>query len=161
MPILPSSLSYEELAGSINDYSEVVDPTTDLPADASNMTRAAIAAMSRMCPRVYLEWTNDGTDALISDFDSVVGNAQSNQPTIAKQATGQWRFTFSAFVTDFLGNSQPWNFRHAEACALDGLVTLHIQTFRVAPNIIDVYIWQLPGAIADDGAGTNILLRVY
>lgn len=161
MPIPPSILSYEELAGEINDYSAVVDPTTDLPANASNMTRAALAAMSRITPKIYLEWTNDGTDALITQFDSVVGNADINRPTITKTGTGQWRLTFSAFVTDFMGVSQPWNFRNAEASALDSLVILHLQTFLVAPNVIDVFIWELPGAIATDAAGTNLLVRIY
>ena len=161
MPILPSALSYEEIAGTLNDYTEVVDPTTDLPANADNKTRASVAAMSRMSPRVYLEWTNDGTNATISQFDSVVGNAALSQPTITKQATGQWRLEFAAYVTDFMGESQPWNFKNADASALDTFVILHIQTFRVAPNIIDVYIWQLPGAIADDAGGMNILTRIY
>lgn len=161
MPIPPSALSYEELAGEINDYTTVVDPTTDLPAGASNKERAAVAAMSRMTPQLYVEWTNDGTNGIVTQFDSVVGNSDAYKPTITREALGQWRFTFSAFVNDLMGLSQPWNFKNAEACALDGLVPLHLQCFRVAPNIIDVFIRALPGAIASDGVGTNMLVRIY
>ena len=158
--MLPNSISYEQLAGPLNDYSEVVDPTTDLPAVASNTQRAAVAAMSRMSERIFVVWTNNGTDATIVDFDSVVGNAVEYRPTITKQGTGHWRMTFPAFVTDMLGDQRAWNFRHGDGCALHN-EPIHVQVKKVAPNIVDVYMWILPAATANDVGGVQIMTRVY
>jgi len=160
MPTLPSSLSYAELAGPINDYSDVVDPTTDLPAEVSNIERAAVAAMSRMVPRLYVEWSNDGTVGTVLDFDSVVGNSDAYKPTFTKVGTGIWRLTFSAYVTDLMGNSQAWNFRHATSEARSSS-PLHLQSIRAAANIIDVYIWSLPTANANDATTLRLCTRVY
>lgn len=158
--MLPDSISYEQLAGPLNDYSDVVDPTTDLPAIASNTTRAGVAAMSRMSERLFVVWTNDGTTATIVDFDSVVGNAAEYRPTITKQNTGHWRLTFSAFVNDLLGEQRAWNFRYGDGSALH-TSPLHVQCKKIAPNIMDVYIWAIPSGTANDGASAEIMTRVY
>lgn len=158
--MLPDSISYEQLAGSLNDYSDVVDPTTDLPSIASNTTRAGVAAMSRMSERVFVMWTNDGTDATIVDFDSVVGNAVEYRPTITKQGTGHWRFSFSAFVTDLLGDQRAWNFRYGNGNVFHN-EPIHVQVKKVAPNIVDVYMWALPSATANDVGGVQIAVWVY
>ena len=158
--MLPDSISYEQLAGSLNDYSDVVDPTTDLPSIASNTTRAGVAAMSRLIERAYVVWTNDGTDATIVDFDSVVGNAPENRPTFTKQGTGHWRLTFPAFVNDLLGDQRAWNFRYGDGSAQHN-EPIHVQVKKIAPNVVDVYMWLLPAATANDVGGVQIMTRVY
>ncbi|MRG98202.1 hypothetical protein [Polyangium spumosum] len=160
---LPAIDDLSTFGGILSDYTEVVDPTTDLPALASNQVRADVAAMTRLCPRAFVIWTNDGSDGTVVTFDSVVGSSSSYYPTyyptITKQATGHWRLTFTASVTDFLGETQFWNFRYGEGCMLSSTFGT-AQVVKVAPNIVDAYLFDAAGA-ASDFAGSNILTRVY
>ncbi|MDI3282106.1 hypothetical protein [Polyangium sp. 15x6] len=156
---LPAIDDLSTFGGVLQDYTEVVDPTTDLPALASNQVRADVAAMTRICARAVVIWTNDGTDGTVVTFDSVVGNSSSYYPTFSKQATGHWRMTFSASVTDFLAQTQYWNFRYGTGCMLSSTFGT-VQVVKVAPNIVDAYLFDAAGA-ASDFAGSNILTRVY
>lgn len=160
--ILPGTTDLAELAGHLNDYSEPVDPTTDLPAEASNKTRANVAAMTRLTPRIYLQWSNDGTNGTVVFFDSVVGNDATNWPTFLKTAPGAWRLTFPASAIDLLNQSQDWNFRYGEG-DLVASTPGKVQVVRFAPNIVDVYLWALTvaPAAADDLAGETIAVRIF
>lgn len=159
MGVLPASSSYESLGGTIADYDAVVDPTVDLPAVADSESRANVAAMTRTTRRVSFVFTNNGTVATVALFDSVVGNALGAQPTPNKQATGHWRFTFSASVTDLKGGTQAWNFRTGHGSAQHN-EPIHVQVKVVAPNIVDVYMWNLPAATANDVGGVPILVEL-
>lgn len=159
MSILPASSTFDSLGGTIADYSEIVDPTTDLPSSADNESRANVAAMSRTVGRVWFDWTNDGSIATIAAFDSVVGNSSTNHPVYAKQDTGHWRFTFPASVTDTMGNSQAWNFKSAKGSASHN-EPIHVQCKVVTPNVIDVFMWLLPAATANDVSAVSIHIEV-
>ena len=159
MSTLPTASTYESLGGQIIDYDEIVDPTTDLPASADCETRANVAAMSRMTKRVWFTWTNNGSVGTIVLFDSVVGNSAGNYPTINKQNTGHWRFTFPALVVDLLGNETAWSFKTASGQVLHN-EPIHVQCKVIAPNTIDVYMWTLPSAAANDVGGVSINVEV-
>jgi hypothetical protein len=159
MSVLPASSSYESLGGTIADYDGVVDPTTDLPADADSESRANVAAMTRTARRVSFVFTNDGTTATVTLFDSVAGNAIAVQPGKGKQATGWWRFTFPASVTDLKGGTQAWSFRTGHGSAQHN-EPVHVQVRIAAPNIVDVYMWAIPSGAASDVAGVPILVEV-
>lgn len=156
---LPDKDDFASLAGKLNDYTTVVDPTTDLPSNASNTTRADVSGMTRIIDRVYVKWTNDGTDATVLDFDSVVGNAASLRPTITKIGTGHWRFTWAPSLTNLLGEEVFWNFREGRGHAAHN-EPIHVQAKRYSPNVIDVYMWNLPAATANDVGGVELTLWV-
>jgi len=157
---LPDIDSFASLAGKLNDYSDVVDPTVDLPADAGNTTRANVAGMTRMLERVFVIWSNDGTDGTVAVFDSVIGNDAALYPVITKIGTGHWRMTWTPGVIDMLGRETAWSFRHALGEALHS-EPIKVQCVKTQPNAIDVYMWVLPAATANDVAGVSLLVRVY
>lgn len=159
MSVLPDSSTYESLGGTIADYDEVVDPTTDLPALADNETRANVAGMSRVTKRVWFTWTNNGSVGTLVTFDSVVGNSATNYPTINKQATGQWRFTFPATAIDAIGTSRSWSFKHGNGSAQHN-EPIHVQVKVLTPNEFDVYMWNLPAATANDVGGVLLCIEV-
>lgn len=156
---LPDSDDYALLAGNLNDYTPVVDPTTDLPDVASNTTRADVAGMSRLIDRAFVKWTNNGTTATIVNFDSVVGNDVSLRPVITKLGTGHWRFTWAPSLTNLLGQEAFWSFRDGHGAAAHN-EPIHVQVKRIAPNIMDVYMWALPAATANDVGGVELTLWV-
>jgi len=125
---LPKKDSFDTDYGGIKaDYTQPVDPTTDLPADASNNYRASVAGMTNMSKRIFVIYTNDGSDAVINDFDTVIGNSSSNYPTISKIGDGHWRLAFPATCTDLLGAEQFWNFRYAKGQAFSSATPCVVQ----------------------------------
>lgn len=159
MSLLPTTSTLDSLGGTVVDYDQIVDPTTDLPAYADTESRANVSAMTRTIGRVWFDWTNDGSIATIAAFDSVVGNSALNYPEYAKQNTGHWRFTFPAAITDALGGEQAWNFKHAKGSASHN-EPIHVQCKVVTPNVIDVYMWVLPAATANDCAAVRMHVEV-
>lgn len=159
MSVLPDSSTYESLGGTIVDYDEVVDPNTDLPAAADCESRANVASMTRTAKRVWFTWTNDGSVGTIVTFDSVVGNSATNYPTINKQATGQWRFTFPATAVNALGETAAWSFKHGNGSAQHN-EPIHVQVKVITPNEFDVYMWALPAATANDVGGVTLCVEV-
>lgn len=161
MPILPGTASFEELGGALTNYTEVVDPTTDLPDIVSNQTRAIVAGLSRLAPRAFLEFTNDGITGTLTPgtFDSVVGNGAANYPSVLRVAEGWYRFVFPATCIDFLGNTQSWSFKRAKGQILTGVPGL-TRGVKVDPNTVDLFLFNLSG-IEADFAGERIEVEVY
>jgi hypothetical protein len=161
MPILPGTASFEELGGSLTNYTEVVDPTTDLPDVASNQARAIVAGLSRLAPRVFLEFTNDGITGTLTPgtFNSVVGNGATNYPGVLRVSEGWYRFVFPATCIDFLGSTQSWNFKRAKCQILTGAPGL-TRGVKVEPNVVDIFLYNLSG-IEADFAGERIEVEVY
>lgn len=159
---LPSLDSFDATYGGIKqDYTQPVDPATDLPAEAMNHVRASAAGMTRVCKKIFVIWENDGTDAIINDFDSVIGNGSENYPVISKVGSGQWQFTFPATCTDFLGSEQFWNFRYATGDAFLFAFPVKVQTIISAPNQVQVYLFDLNSLSLDDLPGISLLLEIY
>lgn len=161
MPVLPGTASFEELAGALNNYAEVVDPTTDLPALADNIARANVAALSRLAPRIVFVYTTSGSTGTVTpgSFDSVVGVGAVNYPIFAKVADGQWRLVFPVDCTDSLGETQAWAFKRARATVESGAPAFS-RGVKVDPNTIDIFTWTAAG-VADDLAGESIRVEVY
>lgn len=158
---LPNSDDFDaDYSGIKTDYSEAVDLTTDLPAAASNNARASTAGLTRTAKRVYVIWSNNGTTGTISEFDSVIGNASINYPTISKVGTGLWRFTFPATCVDMLGNTAFWNFKYAAGDAFTSAAPCKVQTQISAPNVVEVYLFDLGAPGLDDLSGIDLLLEI-
>lgn len=160
---LPKKDSFDADYGGIKaDYTQAVDPTTDLPAEASNQFRASVAGMTNLSKRIFIIYTNDGSSAaVINDFDTVVGNESFNYPTFSKIADGHWRLTFQALCLDLLGNTQFWNFRYATGDVFSAATPCKIQCQISAPNIVEVYSWPLTSLVPDDLAGIATLVEIY
>lgn len=108
---LPNSNSYDNLGGTINDYASVVDPTTDLPASASNETRSDVAAMTRTAIRGWVYFLVSAGDIVPDSvvYDSVFGNSNTYKPTVAYNNTGDYTVTFPSSIVDSLGETQTVN----------------------------------------------------
>lgn len=156
---LPAIDDISTYGGIINNYTEVVDPTTDLSADASNAYRASVAGMTRVSKRLFVIWTNDGSDGTIVTFDSVVGNSNVYHPIISKNGTGHWRLTFPPSVYDMLGNQQYWAFRYAKGTTLSSSLAI-VKCVKLSVNVIDVYLYNNTGSL-NDLIGQEILIEVY
>lgn len=143
------------------DYSEPIDPLTDLPAAASNNARCSTAGLTHVSKRIFVIWENDGTNGTVLSFDSVVGNDSSNHPTISKVATGKWRFVFPANCFDALGVEHFWNFRYAKGDAFLFATPVKVQCQISAPNQVEIYLFDLSTAALDDISGVGLLVEIY
>lgn len=159
---LPNIDDFATLAGPLVNYTDVVDPTTDLPDYASNTARANNAAMTRMLERIAIEWTNDGVAGTVASFNSVIGNSSLYYPSFVRDNIGIWRLIWSPTVVDVLGEEAFWAFRYAEGCITSGSVPGKVQCEVIAPNIVRVRMWSQAVAppASSDLAGTKILVKV-
>jgi hypothetical protein len=104
---LPNSDDFDSLGGEIQDYAPVEDPTTDLPAEASNSLRASAAAMSNTCFRVSMSiYMDTAGDMSLYSIDAVWDTDATPDPVITAPVTGIWQIDFTTPVTDLRGNLQ-------------------------------------------------------
>lgn len=112
-----SKFDLASLGGAIQNYSPVVDPSTDLDAAFDNQARCIAAENSQTTPKAIVIMSLGAGAALVS-YQSAWGNGATYAPTIAKVSTGKFRITFPSSIIDQLGNAQPLVL---SACAKTGL----------------------------------------
>ena len=158
---LPDKNDYSVLGGELADYSAVADPTTDLPAEASNEMRADVAAMTRTAIRAWCGFTIDGYAAPSisnTDYDAVYGNAMDYKPVVTRNSTGNYTIDFPTTVTDARGITHDLNlqcgFINSESSGLVG------NAIKTDANTFNVLIYDLSGAASDPGTDKRILLFV-
>jgi len=151
--MLPQSQSYDGLGGDISDYAPVVDPTTDLPAEASNETRADVAQMTRMIGRAFVQFDNGGE---VNQHDAVWGNADGVKPVVDYVSAGRYQVTWPSSVVDARGVTRTINLRV-------GLPS--VETFgyipavtRTAPNVFLVEVYGIAAGTLDDPSGLITLV---
>jgi hypothetical protein len=112
MPNLPDTLDFDELGGSKVNYSDPADSTTDLDASFGNLTRVAVAAMSRTADRFWLKFSWNGSVVTLIDWDTCWGKNDAQQPIVVHPGSaGIFVVTLPATVTDDLGVSHSVNLR--------------------------------------------------
>lgn len=156
---LPNKNDYDTLGGEKDNYEEVTDPSTDLSAEASNETRADVAAMTRTAIRAWVGFTVNGTDVEVSntDFDAVYGNAIAYKPTGVRNGVGDYTFTFPEEIEDARGNTISLNLQCGFGnCEEPGFV---VNIVKLTANTFRVYNYSISdGAPADSSNKTFLFV---
>lgn len=118
IPLLPDSMTYQELGGSRRDYSAPENPETDYLAEEINAALHNVAVMSRTVPRAWVK-LKIGTSYAIQDYESVW---KTNDPSysVARGGTGVYYINVPSSITDEQGNSHAPNLRFATATIVSG-----------------------------------------
>lgn len=152
---LPDTDSLSTLGGALSNAWPVVDPTTDLDADADNKNRCDVAMMTHTALRAWCAFTTAATTGALArvGHDAMWGNASAIAPALARTGAGTFTLTYPATVYDELGVGHALNFRagfgQSRAVADDG-----VKVVATAPNVLTVYL-RVAGVLAD-GVGTTI-----
>lgn len=155
---LPSSDSFDSYGGSIIDYSQVEDVSTDLNSESSNSLRASVAAMTATSFRAIVIF--DGYAQVINNYTACWDITSSTNPTITKVDVGIYRVTFPSSIFDVRGQTQSLNL-------LGGIANIDVDNVdgnfcsvnRVSSIIFDVYLWSVL-SFRVDLPGKNIMLMV-
>jgi hypothetical protein len=138
------------LGGALNNYSPVVDATTDLDAGAGNKAMADIAAMTHCCPRAWTRFTPAGTGApVLTAHDEMWGAVGLAAPIVARTTTGIYTLTWPSNVQDEIPSGspgytgpQPLNLRMATGNSEGGTTYFDAKPVVTSPNVVTVYIWN-------------------
>ena len=114
MPQLPESLSFNDVGGTKNEYTAVVDSSTDRSADEVNSAFCAIAEATRTVDRGWLRFVAvaDGyTPALVSSstWNTVWKGGTATSPVFGHPSTGVVTITLPTTVNDEQGVSHTVN----------------------------------------------------
>jgi hypothetical protein len=105
---LPDIDSNGTLGGSLQNYSPVIDPTTDRDAAGANVAYADTAAMTATAVRAWVQIKLNGTSTpTVVSHNSVWGNSLSVIPTLVRTGVGVVTITWPATVADAIPNGLP------------------------------------------------------
>jgi len=154
--VLPNIASYSTYGGEKQNYSPVVDPTTDLDAGEDNEARSDVACLTVMSPRAYVAFTyTSGTGVTVVESNAVWGN--TTPPTVTRTGTGVFTITWPTTITDPRGNTQSVNLRrgwgNVEATVNSASVV------RTGPNTVTCNIF-VAGTMTDPGTGVAVVVYV-
>ena len=148
------------LADQVVNFSEPVDPNTDVDASGFNEAMASLAAMTRVSVRGFVVLTPGDGSATLTDHDAVWGNSYLVAPTVEYTNTGRYTITFPATVTDALGEEHAVNIRRIKSMHVedDGNVW-HISGQKVTANSVRLFIKDNNGDYAD-AIGKEVFFEV-
>jgi hypothetical protein len=132
---LPSIDDLDTYGGIKVNYSDPVDPETDLDATQFNSLSLSVAQGTRTAIRAWVQFTGHASTPTLVSHDSVWGNAVSVQPTIATSGTNVYTITFPSTVDDALGDTHAINLRDAWA-KLAGTTAGFINAEISSPNVV-------------------------
>jgi len=155
--MLPNAQTYEGLGGELVDLAPVVDPTTDLPAEAMNELRSDAAAMTRTAARAVVVFTAGAVPA-VTMHDAVWGNTPGVKPTVVRSMAGVYVVTWPASVTDARGVSRGVALR--AGLAGSGTAGWIPTAAKTASNAFTVMTWGLGGGAVLDPPDAPITLMV-
>ena len=157
--MLPDKQSYAGLAGELSDYAPVVDPTTDLPAEASNEDRADVAAMTRTITRAWAAVEITAGAPVVVEHDAVWGNDNAVKPTPTNTGVGEYILTWPATVTDARGVVRSLNLQRAAASSeTEGW---SVSAAKASPNTAAFKTYDIAGTALADPASAVILVQVF
>lgn len=98
--------------GALNDYSAVIDSTTDRPAQGANQAYASTAMMTHCSPRCFTRVQPAGTGTPVLAASGVQYDAQwivatSTAPVVARSTTGTITITWPSTVADEIPSNAP------------------------------------------------------
>jgi hypothetical protein len=145
--MLPDTDALSTYGGALQNYSAVVDPTTDEDADSRNTYAGNVAMMTHTIVRAIRSFTGDSASpgdpgsGLI--HDAVWGNDPGDKSSVANAGTGIYDLTWPATVLDELGNSHSIDFRRAWAQVEQSDGTFRAAHAKVTgPNTVRVYTYS-------------------
>lgn len=152
--MLPDSASYEQFGGDIEDYSKVVDPLTDLPAEAGNESRADTAQCTRMVGRAYVSFSDAG---VVSEHDAVWGKTLAVKPLVEVLSAGRYQITWPSSVVDARNVTRSVNLRVGfPSLTSPGFVAAPNKT---APNVFVFYVYSMAtGTYANPGGTMSLMV---
>jgi hypothetical protein len=162
---LPDVDSISTYGGALQDYSPVVDPTTDESAAFRNKYAANVAMATHTNVRAMRSFVgvedDEPEDPVVGlVHDAVWGAAPSLKPTVVRDAEGVWTVTWPATVNDELAAQHTVNLRRALA-QVECTSTLRHATARVvAANEVEVRGFLADGT-PDDLDGHLVTVWVW
>jgi len=164
MPSLPTSSSYDDFGGPIQDYSMLEDASTQWSANEANPLRASAAAMTNTCFRVSMKFYIDGYQTpQISAFNAVWNTVSSALPTITYTSAGNYVMNLPSTVTDLQGNTQSVNILGGIAnvdCNNGNGWFVTIQT--VSSTQVNIFVWSaVDGQLEDIGTGPTNTIDLF
>ncbi len=104
----PDKDSIQTYGGALNDYTPVIDATTDRPAAGANQAYATAAALSQTGIRAWARFTwNASTLTLVNHVEMWSSGPGNAVPTLAHTATGVSTVTWPTTVNDEILINQP------------------------------------------------------
>lgn len=159
---LPDSSTLSTYGGAKVNARPIVNPQTDRDASAANQAFADAAGMTRTAVRAWVLFGTDTTTGgmVLLDWDAVWKAQTPTLPTLTRLATGNFRITFPASVTDELGTVHAVSFRRAKAQVHSG-VTPYATIMTTGPNTASLALFTIGASpTATDAAGTAILVEI-
>ncbi len=170
---LPGKVSFAALGGAKRNYSQGVDPTTEVSSVEHNRAFSCVSGMTKTAVRAMRSFVgvNGAHPTDPDDFvhDSVWGDAPSVKPTVERASEGVWDLDWPAQVETELsdapeedggGDVYTLNFTRAYAQVeiADGTFK-YVSAKVTGPHSVRVY--GFAGTTADDLPGLPITVWVY
>lgn len=168
----PDTDTLPTYGGGLNDYSPVIDSTTDRPAAGANAAYASTAMMSHTATRFACRITPQGSSTPIlaaagAQWDAQWAAATVTAPVLAHTGTGVLTITVPATVMDeiavgaagYNASGHTVNFRFSWWNIEYGATTVYAVQTTVSVNVITVKTFTLSGSTltaADINDGTVI-----
>ncbi len=170
---LPDIDSFDDFGGPLNNYSNVVDPTTDESAVYRNRYASNVAMLGHTGVRAMCSFVGDpATPGDPTGFihDALWGTDPSVKPAVVNTSTGLYDLTWPTEVTTELssattaqggGSDVTLNFRRAYAQIESPDGTLRHAVAKVtAANTVSVHTFLANGT-ADDVEACNVTVWVF
>ncbi len=152
MPTLPTSSTFDDFGGTIQDYSTPENLSTQWSAAESNPMRASVAAMTPTCFRVIVTFYIDGyATPQITDVQANWDVANSSAPSISYTGVGRYNLLCPSLVLDLQGEPQNLNL-------LGGVANVDVANVngwfasiqRVSGVSFNIFVWSsVDGALED------------
>jgi hypothetical protein len=145
---LPTADSFDQYGGLKQDFSSVVDPTTDRSAAEVNTAFASMASASRTSIRAFLQFLGSATTPTVNFHNAHWGSTLSVLPVVTRNSIGNYTITFPSTITDPLGVVQSVNLVSGRG-GLEGTVPGFVTVTKATPNTLTVLLFSAAGTASD------------
>lgn len=143
----------------------VRDPSRELHADTFNLMRFQIAGMGLVVPRAFLHFTADNPAVQLARAETWNPSASTaspfDDPSITRQATGNYNVEYTSPVTDRDGNSVAlsfvWGFGVVTTASLVVRKTVQVTPLSGTANAVKVAVFDAAGSLED---GNNVAIWI-
>ena len=97
--MLPEVTDPETYGPPLNDYDEIVDPTTELSAAKLEALAVDVSAMTYVVPRGWVR-VSSGSSPTIVSHSGVWGGTEALKPTLTRLGTGHYYIVFASQYYD-------------------------------------------------------------
>lgn len=151
---LPDIDSLATYGGQKINYSQVVDPTTDMDATQWTIMATSAAGATHTVTRGWVRFTTSATTPTLVAHDAVWGNAPLVTPVLARTGAGVFTITFPVTTTDDNNVVHTTNIRGAWGEVRGNTFANSSRRDVTAANVITVY--TAASGTANDIAGATV-----